>query len=106
MKVHLTRSALNEVRSFGAYMARSERDKQTIPTVSWVFSSESHNEITGEVTRRGPHFILGAQLTDRLWGLMIFTQDGVTFGIALPKEAEGLDWVEIDYKDRDFFISN
>lgn len=106
MKVHLTRSALNEVRTFGAYMSRSERDKEMIPTVSWVFSSVSHNEMTGEITRRGPHFILGAQLTDRLRGLMIFMQEGVTFGIGLPKETEGLDWVEIDYKDRDFFISN
>ncbi|WP_245494635.1 hypothetical protein [Rhizobium leguminosarum] len=66
----------------------------------------STNEITGQVTKRGPHFVLGVHETDKLRGLMILKQEGLTFAVGLPKEAEGLDFVEIDYAGRDFFISN
>ncbi|MGO7337194.1 hypothetical protein [Rhizobium leguminosarum] len=106
MKVLLTRKALNEVRTFGEYMSRSEREKELLPSIQWVFSRVSTNEITGQVTKRGPHFALGAHETDKLHGLMILKQEGVTFALGLPKEAERLDFVEIDYADPDFFISN
>ncbi|NEH55538.1 hypothetical protein GR198_07225 [Rhizobium leguminosarum] len=106
MRVLLTQKALKEVRAFGEYLSRSERDKELLPSIQWVFSRVSTNEITGQVTKRGPHFVLGAHETDKLHGLTTLKQEGVTFAIGLPKEAEGLDFVEIDYTDPDFFISN
>lgn len=51
----------------------------------------------GQITKRGGHFILGAHETVKLQGLMVLKQDGLTFAVALPKEAEGLDDVEINY---------
>ncbi|WP_027684155.1 hypothetical protein [Rhizobium leguminosarum] len=106
MHVLLTPKALKEVRAFGEYMSRSERDKELLPSIQWVFSRVPTNEITRQETKRGGHFIMGAHETDKLQGLMVLKQDGVTFAVALPKEAEGLDNVEIDYAGRDFFISN
>ncbi|RFB97321.1 hypothetical protein B5K11_05370 [Rhizobium leguminosarum bv. trifolii] len=106
MKVLLTRKALNEVRTWGAYMSRAERDKKLLPSIAWVLASVSTNEITGQITKRGGHFVLGAHEADKLHGLMILKQDGVSFALAMPKEAEGLDVLEIDYAGDDFFISN
>ncbi|MGR9276159.1 hypothetical protein ACU8KI_16275 [Rhizobium leguminosarum] len=106
MHVLLTREALKEVREFGEYMSRSERDRKLLPSIQWVFSRVSTNVISGQVTKRGGHFVLGAHEADKLRGLMILKQEGLTFAVALPKEAEGLDFVEIDYAGRDFFISN
>jgi hypothetical protein len=91
MHVLLTPKTLKEVREFGEYTSRSERDKKLLPSILWVFSRVSTNEITGQVTKRGGHFVLGAHESDKLRGLVILKQEGFTFAVALPKEAEGLD---------------
>ncbi|MBP2446924.1 hypothetical protein [Rhizobium leguminosarum] len=106
MKVLLTRKALNEVRRFAEYMSRSERDNDLIPSIGWASSSVSTDEISGQITEPGGQFSLAALEADKLQGRMILKQEGITFALALPKEAEGLDYVEIDYAGRDFFISN
>ncbi|AHG44444.1 hypothetical protein RLEG12_14965 [Rhizobium leguminosarum bv. trifolii CB782] len=104
MKVLLTRKALNEVRRFGEYMSRSERDRELVPSIEWA--SPSTSETTGQITELGSHLYLGALEADKLQGRMILKQEGVTFALALPKEAERLAYVKIDYAGRDFFISS
>ncbi|EJC80012.1 hypothetical protein Rleg4DRAFT_1620 [Rhizobium leguminosarum bv. trifolii WSM2297] len=106
MKVLLTRKALNEVRRFGEYMSRSERDRELIPSIEWALPAVSTNETTGQVTELGIHLYLGALEADKLQGRMVLKQEGVTFALALPKEAERLAYVKIDYAGRDFFISS
>jgi hypothetical protein len=106
MKIMLTQRALKEIRAFGEYTSLSERDQELIPSIGWVLSSVFTDENTGQTTKRGGHFDLGALKPGKLRGWMILEQDGVTFGLSLPKEAEGLGYVEIDYAHRELFISN
>ena len=78
MKVVLTQKALNEIREFGEYISRSERDEELIPSIGWVLSSVFTNENTGQTTKRGGHFDFGALKPGKLRGWTILEQEGVT----------------------------
>jgi hypothetical protein len=106
MEVRLSRRALDELRGFGLFAGRPSVKRRLIPCIGWSIGGEVWEKSTGKTTRLGPGFSLGAISSDNHLGWTLMEQEGVKYAIILPEEAKILDYVEIDYINRKFVVSN